>query len=72
MVERMYLHSLDLHERTSNLEEVVGSKRGSFWVKQSVQGLHCIHIRSLPVSIIPTKLVGGLPIDTFIGYSPLL
>ena len=50
----------------------MGSKRGSFWLKHDVQGLHCVHIRSLPVSAIPTKLMGGLPIEMFIRYSPLL
>ena len=41
-------------------------------MKHCVHGLHCVHIRSLPVSAMPRTVTGGVPIDTFMRYSPSL
>lgn len=49
----------------------MGSKNGAFCLKQVLQGMHCIHERSLPVSAMPKISTGGVPIDIFMRYSPV-
>lgn len=38
-------------------------------VKHSLQGWHCVHVRSLPVSARAMKGTGGVPMASSIRYS---
>lgn len=51
--------------RSSYAEDSKGSKIGVDCQKQSAQGRHCTHKRSLPVSMLSSCGTGGLPMDKF-------
>lgn len=65
-------HELDWQGRVLYVEERAGSKRGGFWLKHCLHGLHWVQMRSLPVSAILRASTGGVPTETFIRYSPEL
>lgn len=48
----------------------MGLKKGKFCLKQFMHGRHCVHVMSLPVSAMATMVVGGVPIEMFMRYSP--
>lgn len=35
-----------------------------------MQGIYCVHVKSLPVSAMATISTGGVPIEIFMRYSP--
>lgn len=50
--------------------ELRGLKRGVDWLKQLMHGMHWVHVRSLPVSAMAKNLIGGVPMEMDITYSP--
>ena len=64
------LHILLEHVTFEKEEDSFKLKTGVACSKQYVHGLHCVHIKSLPVSMITTKGTTGVLINKFMKNSP--
>lgn len=66
----MSMHNSLEHGIIEYEDEFFGSKIGEGWLKHLMHGLHCVHIKSLPVSTMAEKGFGGVPMDKFMRNSP--
>lgn len=65
-----FVHNSLSHVIFEHVDEFLGLKTGVGWSKHFVHGLHWVHIKSLPVSIMAENGFAGVPMERFIKNSP--